>query len=124
MALKLDSTLPKFEITCTITRPTTSSSIAALVRTTPSLVLVRPVVPRIVNVVPKLVEHNAAPAANACKAVPSTILWRVNERAMGRQIPVTATAIDSKRFAFRARKEVDNPPVLSSVKRSNRNGVN
>jgi hypothetical protein len=49
----------------TITRPTTSSIIAALVRTVPSLVPVRPLALRMVNVVPKLVEHNAAPAANA-----------------------------------------------------------
>ena len=60
---------PRFEMTCTITKPTTSSIIAALVRTTPRREAERPLEPRTVNVVPKLVEHNAAPAAKACSGV-------------------------------------------------------
>lgn len=49
--------------------PTTSSIIAALVRTTPILVVLKPLVCMTVKVVPKLVEHNAAPAAKACSGV-------------------------------------------------------
>lgn len=60
---------PKLEMIWTMIRPTTSSSIAALVRTTPSLVSVSPVVPKMVKIVPKLVEHNAAPAAKAWSGV-------------------------------------------------------
>jgi hypothetical protein len=67
MALK--SAPPRFEMTCTITKPTTSSIIAALVRTTPRREAERPLEPRTVNVVPRLVEHNAAPAAKACSGV-------------------------------------------------------
>ena len=56
---------PRLEMTCTITRPTTSSIIAALVSTTPNLVDDSPLDARTVKVVPKLVEHKAAPAAKA-----------------------------------------------------------
>jgi hypothetical protein len=60
-----DAVDPSLEITETMTRPTTSSIMAALVRTVPSRVFVRPLVPRMVKVVPRLVEHSAAPAAKA-----------------------------------------------------------
>jgi hypothetical protein len=63
VALMLVLYLPKLEIIWTITRPITSSIIAALVSTTPSLDFIKPLEPSTVNVVPKLVEHNAAPAA-------------------------------------------------------------
>jgi hypothetical protein len=49
----------------TITKPATSSIIAALPRITPNRVLTNPVVDRMVNVVPILVEQMDAPAANA-----------------------------------------------------------
>lgn len=91
-------------------RPTTSSSIAAEVSTTPSLVVVRPVVPRTVKVVPKLVEHKAAPAANACRGVAPANPWRANDRPIGTQIPVSATAIDRVMLALRDWKDVERPP--------------
>ena len=50
-------------------RPITSSIMAALVSTTPKRVVVSPLVLRIVKVVPRLVEHKAAPAENACREV-------------------------------------------------------
>lgn len=54
---------PMLDMTWTSTKPTTSSIIAALVSTTPSLDCVKPLVPRTANVVPKLVEQSEAPAA-------------------------------------------------------------
>lgn len=56
---------PRLEMTWTMTRPTTSSIIAALVRTTPRREVASPLELRTVNVVPRLVEHSAAPAAKA-----------------------------------------------------------
>jgi hypothetical protein len=56
---------PRFEMIWTITKPATSSIIAALPRITPNRVLTNPVVDRMVNVVPILVEQMDAPAANA-----------------------------------------------------------
>lgn len=46
--------------------------IAALIKTVPGLVFVKPLVFNIVKIVPRLVEHRAAPAANACKDVTET----------------------------------------------------
>src|SRR5690349_11530185 len=60
---------PRSEMTCTMIRPTTSSIMAALERTTPSLVWDSPLEARTVKVVPRLVEHNAAPAAKAWRGV-------------------------------------------------------
>ena len=42
---------------------------AALPSTTPKRVVVSPLVLMIVKVVPRLVEHKAAPAENACREV-------------------------------------------------------
>lgn len=60
-----DVELPRFEITCTMMRPATSSIMAALAKTTPNRLCVRPHVVSMLNVVPSDVEHNAAPAAKA-----------------------------------------------------------
>lgn len=46
-------------------KQTTSSNIAAVVRTVPRRVFVSAEVPRMMKVVPRLVEHRAAPAENA-----------------------------------------------------------
>ena len=70
-----------------------------------------PLVLRIVNVVPKLVEQSAAPAANAWSGVAFERDCRTNERAMGKPIPVIATAVERNRFALRERKFVSSPPV-------------
>lgn len=107
---KLSFEVPRADITFTITSPTTSSIIAALVRITPSLLSVSPEVVRTVNVVPSEVEHNAAPAAKACKGVMLNRPCNTNERAIGAHIPVTATTVERKRFAFRVFTEVLNPP--------------
>lgn len=61
----LNEEVPRLEIISTITRPTTSSSIAALDKTTPSLLLINPLEPNREKVVPRLVEQSPAPAANA-----------------------------------------------------------
>jgi len=102
---------PRFEITCTITNPTTSSIIAALLNTVPNLVLANPLVLRIVNVVPRLVLQSAAPAAKACRFDAPTRGRRTKDRAMGKLIPVIATAIESHRFFFNDLKLVSKPPV-------------
>lgn len=109
--LEEDSEFPKLDITLTRTSPTTSSNMVALVRTMPILVLVRPVVPRIVNVVPKLVEQRAAPAVNACKGVAMTRVPRENENAIGSPTPVTAIAVERSRFAFNEAYDVESPPI-------------
>lgn len=108
-ALK-DAASPRLEMTSTMTSPTTSSSIAAVVRTVPSRVADNPVVLKIVKVVPKLVEQSAAPAAKACMGVAPTRGSKTKERAMGKEIPVIATATERKRFAFREEKFVSRPP--------------
>jgi hypothetical protein len=102
---------PRFEITWTMIRPMTSSIMAALVKTTPRRVAERPLVPRIVNVVPRLVEHNAAPAAKACNGVALSIGMTANDRPIGRRIPVVATIDERPRLALRDLKDVDKPPV-------------
>lgn len=106
---------PKLEMIWTMTRPTTSSIMAALVSTTPSRDVIRPVDRSTVNVVPRLVEHSAAPAANAWRGVAPLSFWRTKERPMGTVIPVMATHEDSQRLALRAPREVDRPPVLDKV---------
>lgn len=110
-ALK-DSDSPRLEMTCTMTRPTTSSIIAAVVKTVPRRVADKPLVLRIVKVVPRLVEQSAAPAAKACTGVAPTMISRTKERAMGKAIPVIATATERNRLAFREEKLVSRPPWL------------
>jgi hypothetical protein len=85
---------------------------AALERTTPRRVVARPLVLRIVKVVPREVEHRAAPAAKAWSGVAEARAWRGKERAMGRVIPVMATAMERKRLALRDLKEVESPPLI------------
>lgn len=53
----------------TITRPTTSSIMAAPMRIVPVLDFCIPAELKMAKVVPKLVEHNAAPAENAASGV-------------------------------------------------------
>lgn len=66
------------------------------------------------NVVPRLVEHSAAPAAKAWSGV---VVGRragrtAKERAMGRAMPVRATAVERGRFARREGGEVERPPGM------------
>jgi hypothetical protein len=63
-----------------------------------------------VKVVPRLVEHKAAPAAKAWRGVASKSLRREKDRAMGTAIPVMATADDSHRLALSDWNDVDRPP--------------
>jgi hypothetical protein len=70
-----------------------------------------PLVLKIVNVVPRLVEQRAAPAAKAWMGVAPTRGRRTKDKAMGKDIPVSATAIDRERFVFNAVKLVDSPPI-------------
>jgi hypothetical protein len=95
-----------------MTRPTTSSIIAAVVKTVPRRVADKPLVLRTVKVVPRLVEHSAAPAAKACTGVAPTSVRRTKERAMGKAIPVIATATERNKLAFREEKLVSRPPCL------------
>lgn len=92
-------------------KPTTSSIIAALVSTTPKRLSVRPLVARTVNVVPSDVEHNAAPAANACTGERGRTPMRTKDRPIGAAIPVRATAVERKRLAFKAFKLLEMPPI-------------
>ena len=102
---------PRLEITCIITKPTTSSIIAALASTVPSRVAVNLLELRTVKVVPRLVEQSAAPAAKACNGVASDSGSSEKESAMGRTMPVAATSAERKRFAFKEEKETDRPPT-------------
>lgn len=110
VTLNDEAETPRLEMTCTMTRPTTSSIMAALVRTTPKRDLVSPLVVSTVKVVPKLVEQSAAPAANACNGVAPKRPWRTKESPIGALMPVIATPIDNRRLAFREEKEVARPP--------------
>lgn len=83
---------------------------AALVNTTPILVLFKPLVCMTVKVVPKLVEHNAAPAAKACSGEAFTSTIKTKENAIGNTIPVSATRDERKKLALRLRKDVVKPP--------------
>jgi hypothetical protein len=93
-------------------RPTTSSIIAALVRTVPRRVRARPEEVRIEKVVPRLVAERAAPAAKHWSGVvPGTRVVSAKERAMGRRMPVAATAVESGRLWRSGVREVERPPV-------------
>lgn len=87
---------------------------AALVSTTPSLELIKPVERSTVNVVPRLVEHKAAPAAKDWRGVASLSSWRMNENPTGTLMPVIAMHEDKTKLALRALKEVESPPSWSS----------
>jgi hypothetical protein len=85
---------------------------AALVKTTPSLVVDRPLVPRMVNVVPRLVEQRAAPAAKACSRDALNMDFKAKDKPMGRRMPVTATPDERPILAFSDLNEVAKPPTL------------
>ena len=61
-----------------------------------------PLVLRMVNVVPRLVEQSAAPAAKACSGVAEARDRRLKESAMGTAMPVKATAVERTALAFKA----------------------
>ena len=104
---------PRLDTIWTITRPTTSSIIAAVVSTLPRRVDTKLLVPRTVNVVPRLVEHSAAPAAKDCIGVASAMGPRMNDRPIGAAMPVMATHVERRRFAFKLLMDVDSPPVCA-----------
>lgn len=105
-----DEPAPRVGMIWTITRPTTSSIIAALLSTTPRRLSVRPLVVRTVKVVPSDVEHSAAPAAKACTGETGRRPRRTKDRPIGAAMPVRATAEERKRFAFRAWRLLEMPP--------------
>jgi hypothetical protein len=116
-ALKEELAAPRFEMVWTITSPTTSSNMAELVGTTPRRLWVRPLIFRTANVVPRLIEHSAAPAANACRGVAPTSPVSMNETLISAPIPVNATKTERKTFDFMALKLVDSlPSYTSSIK--------
>lgn len=106
---------PRSEIICTNTSPNTSSNTAAPVRTMPRRVVIRPLVFRTVNVVPRLVEQSAAPALKDPRGVASARGCKKNENAMGRHVPVKATKVDRSKFALKLEKGVDRPPTTVSL---------
>ena len=65
---------------------------------------------RTVKVVPREVEHRAAPAAKACKGAVSSKPCSTNDRPMGQLMPIAATVAESKRLAFRVLRSVERPP--------------
>lgn len=94
--------------------PTTSSIIAALVRTTPIRVVIRPDADMMAKVVPRLVEHKAAPAAKAWMGDALFSLIKTYDNPIGSATPVRATPLDKNRFAFKDLKDVSSPPRLVS----------
>lgn len=109
---------PRLEMIWTMINPTMSSIMAALVSTTPKRLSVSPLVESTVNVVPSDVEHSAAPAAKACTGESGKRPRRTKERPMGAAIPVRATAEDKNRFALRAFRLLEMPPVSMSAEKS------
>jgi len=91
MEVKEPADVPRLEMTCVMTSPATSSSMAALERMTPSLLFSRPLVLRMVKVVPREVEQRAAPAAKACTADALSSFSKTKDRAMGVPTPIKAT---------------------------------
>ena len=92
------STVPeREEMTLTMTRPTTSSIMAAVTRTVPTRVDVKLAAERMAKVVPNDVDDNAAPAANAISLVIPVDVnngMRRKDSAIGTKIPVIAINID------------------------------
>lgn len=83
---------------------------AAHVKTTPRRLCLRPLIFNTVNVVPRLVEHNDAPAAKDCRGVACERLISTKDIPIGAITPVRARNVDSIKLAFIARKSVESPP--------------
>ena len=102
--------LPSVVTMLTMTRPTTSSIIAAPTRRTPRRERCILADERMAKVVPKEVEHKEAPAENAAKGVGYNVpelpengrTSRIKDKAMGINKPTVATAIDIY-IVFRSR---------------------
>ena len=76
----------------------------------PSRVFTNPAAERIVNVVPREVADNAAPAAKHCRGVAEVSRARRKDSAMGRRMPVIATRVERGRFRRSGGREVFKPP--------------
>jgi hypothetical protein len=101
------------EITFTITKPTTSSSIAAAITTVLIRVVDNCVAESIAKVVPKDVDEEAAPAAKALSRVISSGRnkgIRRNDRAIGSNMPVIATRADGIIRVLSRLRSVFRPP--------------
>ena len=70
-----------------------------------------PLVLRMVNVVPKLVEQSAAPALKACSGVAEARGSRLKDSAIGMAMPVKATIVARTALAFKAENLVCSPPA-------------
>lgn len=92
----------------------TSSIIAAVTRTVPTLVVFNFTEDRIANVVPREVDDNAAPAAKAVNLnTPAPSGMRINDNAMGRQIPVKATRMAGIKVCLSNFTSVERPPTIN-----------
>jgi len=104
----------------TMTKPITSSIMAAVMRIVPIFVEFRFAADRIVNVVPKDVDDKATPAAkafNGSTLVGENIGISRNESAMGNMTPV----IEMKRAGtielLSKRRSVESPPAIISFQK-------
>src|SRR5271154_1192435 len=100
--------------TVTMTRPTTSSIMAAVTRTVPSLVAESFAADRIAKVVPSEVDERDAPAANAVRDdtfVDVNSGMRMKDKAIGNPIPVIATSMDGMSVSLSNSRFVVRPPA-------------
>jgi len=115
-AMVCASTSPPIDATTvTMIRPTTSSSMAAVTRTVPSLVVVSFEAERIAKVVPSEVDDRDAPAANAVRNdtfVGVNRGMRMKDKAIGNPIPVIATIMDGMSVSSSNSRFVVRPPVV------------
>jgi len=72
-----------------------------------------PLARRTANVVPRLVEQSAAPAAKHCKLEAPAKLDNMKDKPIGAPIPVAATATESVMLAFSDWNEVESPPGMA-----------
>ena len=116
-AMVCASTAPPIDATTvTMTRPTTSSIMAAVTRTVPSLVVVSFAADRIAKVVPSEVDERDAPAANAVRDdtfVDVNRGMRMKDKAIGNPIPVIATSMDGMSVSLSNSRFVVRPPAKS-----------
>lgn len=69
------------------------------------------------KVVPRLVEHNAAPAAKHWRYDAPRKLCKMNESPIGATMPVMATPVETAKFALRLANDVERPPRVIEIVR-------
>jgi hypothetical protein len=105
---------PIEDMTLTIMKPTTSSSIAAVTRTVPALVLISFSRNRIAHIIPNEVDDSAAPDAIAVRLSIVEIGIRRNDRRKGKMTPVAATRTEGMKFCLSNLNSVLKPPVINA----------